>query len=300
MDEGCMNSSDRAKWIRSLHFNNKSFSLNIEVNDRPSNWIINYIFEILLRERYGYRNINFIYAPWDSSANAIGRLNCEKSKKDCSRPPPIHVNLEVWLRTGEQVSDYAPPHRVSSNGPLGPITRWGLYANEELWNHYSPLNRDPTLSSAGSFYESLAGSGGNGMLYYDRPSMLNAYHRLLSDDGITRMELRSEHLPTQSLWNITSNTISGPGDRLPVLLNWYPNALTVKSRLVRLGLPDCLAFSARVPENVTVSATCDFEVNELVKVSWARLAESAPLIKQLLDRFSIKQADYIDLLRRVS
>lgn len=138
------------------------------------------------------------------------------------------------------------------------------------------------------------------MLYYDRPSMLNAYHRLLSDDGVTRMELRSEHLPTQSLWNITSNTISGPGDRLPVLLNWYPNALTVKSRLVRLGLPDCLAFSARVPENVTVSATCDFEVNELVKVSWARLAESAPLIKQLLDRFSIKQADYIDLLRRVS
>ncbi|KAM3181001.1 hypothetical protein ACTXT7_015208 [Hymenolepis weldensis] len=137
--------TDRAKWIRSLHFNNKSFSLNIEVNDRPSNWIINYIFEILLRERYGYRNINFIYAPWDSSANAIGRLNCEKSKKDCSRPPPIHVNLEVWLRTGEQVSDYAPPHRVSSNGPLGPITRWGLYANEELWNHYSPSEAwDPT------------------------------------------------------------------------------------------------------------------------------------------------------------
>ncbi|VDN98532.1 unnamed protein product [Rodentolepis nana] len=135
----CNYSIDKAKWIRSLHFNNKSFSLNIEVNDRPSNWIVNYIFEILLRERFGYRNINFIYAPWDSSANAIDRLNCKKSKRDCSRPPPIHVNLEVWLRTGEQVSDYAPLHLVRNNGPLGPITRWGLYANEDLWNQYSPL-----------------------------------------------------------------------------------------------------------------------------------------------------------------
>lgn len=129
---------DRAKWTRSLHFNNQSFSLNIEMNDRPSHWIINYIFETLLRERYGYRNINFIYTPWDSSSNAIDRLNCEKSK-NCSLPPPIHVNLEVWLRTGEHVSDFAPSNRVHMNGPLGPITRWGLYANEELWNHYSPV-----------------------------------------------------------------------------------------------------------------------------------------------------------------
>ena len=124
---------EKAKWTRSLHFNNRSFSLNVEVNDRPSHWIINYIFEILVRERLGYRDINFIYTPWNSSSNAINRLNCEKFK-DCSRPPPTHVNLELWLRTGEQVSSFAPPHRVRMNGPLGPITRWGLYANEELFN----------------------------------------------------------------------------------------------------------------------------------------------------------------------
>ncbi|VDM16773.1 unnamed protein product [Hydatigera taeniaeformis] len=130
--------ADKAKWTRSLHYNNQSFSLNIEVNDRPSHWIINYIFEILIRERFGYRNINFIYTPWDSSLDAINRLNCEKSN-DCSRPPPIHVNLELWLRTGEQVSDHAPSHRVNMNGPLGPITRWGLYTNEELLTRQSPV-----------------------------------------------------------------------------------------------------------------------------------------------------------------
>ncbi|VDN98767.1 unnamed protein product [Rodentolepis nana] len=161
------------------------------------------------------------------------------------------------------------------------------------------LNRDLTPSSVSSVNGSLEGSGGGGgILYYDRPSMLNAYRRLLSDVGVTLTDLRSEHLPTQSLWNITSIISSKANERPPILLNWYPNALTIKSRLVRLGLPDCLALRAHPPENVTVSATCDFEVNELVKVSWSGLAESAPLIKQLLDKFNIKQADYIDLLRR--
>ncbi|KAL5106317.1 hypothetical protein TcWFU_007170 [Taenia crassiceps] len=259
------------------------------VNDRPSHWIINYIFEILIRERFGYRNINFIYTPWDSSLNAISRLNCEKFD-ECSRPPPIHVNLELWLRTGEQVSDHAPSHRVNMNGPLGPITRWGLYINEELLIRQSPLHTDPRVSQDVRPNQSL----GEGVLFYDRPSMLEAYKTLLSEDGIS-MELHAEQRPTQFLWNLTSQA-----SRLPVLLNWYPNTLTLNSRLVRLGLPDCVALRARTPINSSVDSSCAFEVNQLIKVSWAGLAEAAPLVTQLIDRFHIKQTDYIQLLRHVS
>ncbi|EUB62276.1 ALK tyrosine kinase receptor [Echinococcus granulosus] len=443
LSESCLAAKEKAKWTRSLHFNNKSFSLNIEVNDKPSHWIINYIFEILIRERFGYRNINFIYTPWDSSSNAINRLNCEKSN-DCSCPPPIHVNLELWLRTGEQVSDYAPPHRVNMNGPLGPITRWGLYTNEELLGRQAPLfmvtggkeewppllcvtmNSPATTPkylgllilymhlyqlirrrfsylikirvSAGQaanqfglpngsalcaeklywkewgkrvyggqlivvvrydktsplkFYRSFiitsersaedkghtnwfadlpvgaieqacahtstdelaafiytrrnlstdprisqdvhpSQSFGEGVLFYDRPSMLKAYKTLLLEDGMS-MEMHVEQRPTQFLWNLTTQA-----PRFPILLNWYPNTLTLKSRLVRLGVPDCVALRARTPVDSSVDSTCAFEVNQLVKVSWAGLAEAAPLVTQLINRFHIKQTDYIQLLRRVS
>ncbi|CUT99130.1 tyrosine kinase [Echinococcus multilocularis] len=290
LSESCLAAKEKAKWIRSLHFNNKSFSLNVEVNDRPSHWIINYIFEILIRERFGYRNINFIYTPWDSSSNAINRLNCEKSN-DCSCPPPIHVNLELWLRTGEQASDYAPPHRVNMNGPLGPITRWGLYTNEELVGRQAPqLSTDPRISQDVHPSQSF----GEGVLFYDRPSMLKAYKTLLSEDGMS-MEMHVEQRPTQFLWNLTTQA-----PRFPILLNWYPNTLTLKSRLVRLGVPDCVALRARTPVDSSVDSTCAFEVNQLVKVSWAGLAEAAPLVTQLINRFHIKQTDYIQLLRRVS
>lgn len=124
--------------------------------------------------------------------------------------------------------------------------------------------------------------------------MLEAYKTLLSEDGMS-MELHAEQRPTQFLWNLTAQA-----SRLPVLLNWYPNTLTLNSRLVRLGLPDCVVLRARTPINSSVDSSCAFEVNQLVKVSWAGLAEAAPLINQLIDRFHFKQTDYIQLLRHVS
>lgn len=162
---------------------------------------------------------------------------------------------------------------------------------------FNQLDIDPTIFPVSHTYRTFADNSSKGVIFYDRPSMLEAYRNLLSGDGIGGMELQPERLPTQFLWNLATNSTSF---RFPVLLNWYPNALTVKSRLVRLGLPDCMALRARVPENSSVDVTCDFEVNQLVKASWAGLVESAPLVKQLLDKFNIKQSDYIDLLRRVS
>ncbi|KAL5962261.1 Gamma-aminobutyric acid type B receptor subunit 2, partial [Taenia solium] len=153
-----------------------------------------------------------------------------------------------------------------------------------------PLHTDPQISQDIRPNQSF----GEGVLFYDRPSMLEAYKTLLSEDGMS-MELHAEQRPTQFLWNLTAQT-----SRLPVLLNWYPNTLTLNSRLVRLGMPDCVALRARTPINSSVDSSCAFEVNQLVKVSWAGLAEAAPLVTQLIDRFHIKQTDYIQLLRHVS
>ncbi|VDK21426.1 unnamed protein product [Taenia asiatica] len=152
------------------------------------------------------------------------------------------------------------------------------------------LHTDPRISQDIHPNQSF----GEGVLFYDRPSMLEAYKTLLSEDGMS-MELHAEQRPTQFLWNLTAQT-----SHLPVLLNWYPNTLTLNSRLVRLGMPDCVALRARTPVNPSVDSSCAFEVNQLVKVSWAGLAEAAPLVTQLIDRFHIKQTDYIQLLRHVS
>ncbi|VDD74397.1 unnamed protein product [Mesocestoides corti] len=289
IDDSCLSVEERVKWTRSLHFNNQSFSLNIDVNDRPSHWIINYIFEILLRERLGYRDINFIYTPWDSSSTVISRLNCEISR-NCSRPPPVHVNLEVWLRTGEEINKHAPPHRVRINGPLGPITRWGLYGSHDALDLLNTARTDP---KSHRLHQNQ--SIDTGVLFYDHPTMFEAYKNL-SEDSVY-LGLRPERQFTQSLWNITAR---GSGlDRVALLLSWYPSTLTLNPRLVRLGLPDCAALRARTSINSAVDSSCAFEVNRLVKASWAGLAEAAPLVSQLIDRFQIRQTEYIELLRVV-
>lgn len=69
--------------------------------------------------------------------------------RDCSRPPPVQVNLEVWLRTGERIAMYAPEDKVRTHGFLGPITRWGLYTNQEA------VNRWPMVSNLLGYYEAL-------------------------------------------------------------------------------------------------------------------------------------------------
>ncbi|VDN10809.1 unnamed protein product [Dibothriocephalus latus] len=78
IDEFCLSDEERPAWNRSLHYNNEPFVLSIEVSDRPSHWIINYIFEILVRERLGYNKIRFVHSNWDSTAETVSRVNCAK------------------------------------------------------------------------------------------------------------------------------------------------------------------------------------------------------------------------------
>lgn len=162
---------------------------------------------------------------------------------------------------------------------------------------FAQLTKDPMLYS---FHPYLSGNNGRGTLYYDRPAMLNSYHRLLADEGYPEMEMRSLEMPTPSMWNITENDSSSSG-QFPVILNWYPNVMTIKPHMIRLGLPECITPNERSAGNSSSgNLNCDFDVNELVKVSWAGLAEVAPRIKQLLDRMKIDHKLYVKLLKNVS
>ena len=161
---------------------------------------------------------------------------------------------------------------------------------------FCKVDIDPRTFQADQLNRSLGDGarGSEGVLFYDRPSMLKAYKALLLEDGIP-IKLHAEQRPTQSLWNLTMEA-----SRFPILLNWYPNTLTLKSPMLRLDVPDCVTLRARTPVNSIDDPSCAFEINQLVKVSWAGLSDAAPLISQLIDRFYIKQTEYIQLLRGVS
>ncbi|VDL92017.1 unnamed protein product [Schistocephalus solidus] len=84
-----------------------------------------------------------------------------------------------------------------------------------------------------------------------------------------------------------SNGTSVPQQQQFVLLNWYPSPLTLNDQLVRVGLPDCISLRARnlraQGDGSEHNQLCHFEVNQLVKIAWAKLGEAAPLIAKLVD-----------------
>ncbi|KAA0194560.1 hypothetical protein FBUS_11141 [Fasciolopsis buskii] len=72
----CLAPEETPSWNRTFHFNNRSLNLTLEVTDKPSHWILNYIFGILAHERLGYQSVAFVQREWDRPEDAINRLAC--------------------------------------------------------------------------------------------------------------------------------------------------------------------------------------------------------------------------------
>ncbi|KAL7058486.1 hypothetical protein AAHC03_017200 [Spirometra sp. Aus1] len=323
IDEFCLPDEERPSWNRSLHYNNEPFVLSIEVSDRPSHWIINYIFEILVRERLGYNKIRFVHSNWDSTAETVSRVNCAKHGT-CQRPPPVHVNLEVWLAPGENIASYASPSHVSYYGPLGPITRSGLFVHADSLQDWPSAGHEiiqrqtqhtngtsQTASANRSRATPVAGVGGNynGRLLYDYEDALKRLNALLDSDG-SRLAVQPDFRTSDDISVHWSSARSSNGTIFPqqqqqrlILLHWYPSPLTLNDQLVRVGLPDCAGLRARnvsgQGDGSERNQACHFEVNQLVKVAWAKLGEAAPLIAKLVERMQILQSDYVQLLEEV-
>ncbi|KAF5401488.1 hypothetical protein PHET_05178 [Paragonimus heterotremus] len=68
--------SDTLRWNRTLNFDNRPLVLKLANTDEPGHGIINQIFELLARERLGYKHI--LYVPVDGLDvnNVINQLRC--------------------------------------------------------------------------------------------------------------------------------------------------------------------------------------------------------------------------------
>ncbi|KAA3673815.1 uncharacterized protein DEA37_0014464, partial [Paragonimus westermani] len=126
-------------WNRTFHFDNHGLNLTLEVTDKPSHWILNYIFGILAHEKLGYQNITFVEHTWDEPASSFHRLECGDSSR-CTHLPQVHVNLEVWLPLGSSASFWSPSSKVTDHGPLGPVSRWALLTSSDFIHRLRSAN----------------------------------------------------------------------------------------------------------------------------------------------------------------
>ncbi|KAH8865000.1 Insulin receptor-related protein [Schistosoma japonicum] len=307
----CLNMAERSKWNRSFHFNNQELRLKLEVTNRSSHWIVNYIFEILARERLGYQSIEFVKQDMDHPKQAISRLDCKDT--NCFKLPDVHINLELWLSLGTTPSFWAPHNRVIDNGPLGPINRWAISSREEFILHLSSLMKAQSKLNCRSKY-------GSTNPHY--PSSQTEVQSECDLDICRASEFRNEFIR----YFTGSKVSSRQSSRFPNLhssssvmsiINWYPPGFGASP------LPSGLHFFAKQNQlnstalkivlektyncgQVDLSASsylhnpkksfCRFESQQATKLSWAKLKNTVPLIYQLVDRMHFSQSEYENLL----
>ncbi|CAH8626300.1 unnamed protein product [Schistosoma intercalatum] len=307
----CLSMSERSKWNRSFHFNNQELRLKLEVTNRSSHWIVNYIFEILARERLGYQFIEFVKQDMDHPRLAISRLDCKDS--NCYKLPDVHINLELWLSLGTITSSWVPNNRVIDNGPLGPTNRWAISSREEFMSQVSALTetqsdcRDkhgPTNSQIPLSQTRVQSKCDLDMCYASK--FRNEFIRYFTGSEIPSKEFA--HFPNL---HSSSSVMS--------IINWYPHELgspPLPSGLHFLGKKSILnsteiktaldkiyhcsrQYSGTLSylQNSKKSSFCQFESQQATKLSWAKLKSTVPLIYQLVDRMHFSQSEYEDLLK---
>ncbi|VDP61669.1 unnamed protein product [Schistosoma mattheei] len=283
----------------------------MEVTNRSSHWIVNYIFEILARERLGYQFIEFVKQDMDHPRLAISRLDCKDS--NCYKLPDVHINLELWLSLGTITSSWVPNNRVIDNGPLGPTNRWAISSREEFMSQVSALTetqsdcRDkhgPTNSQIPLSETRVQSKCDLDMCYASK--FRNEFIRYFTGSEIPSKEFA--HFPNL---HSSSSVMS--------IINWYPHELgspPLPSGLHFLGKKSILnsteiktaldkiyhcsrQYSGTLSylQNSKKSSFCQFESQQATKLSWAKLKSTVPLIYQLVDRMHFSQSEYEDLLK---
>ncbi|CAH8673519.1 unnamed protein product [Schistosoma rodhaini] len=307
----CLSMSERSKWNRSFHFNNQELRLKLEVTNRSSHWIVNYIFEILARERLGYQFIEFVKQDTDHPRLAISRLDCKDS--NCYKLPDVHINLELWLSLGTITSSWVPHNRVIDNGPLGPTNRWAISSREEFMSQVSALTETQSYCR----YK-------HGPTHSQIPLSQTAVQSECDLDICYASEFRNEFIRYFTGSEILSkefahfpNLHSSP----PVMsiINWYPHGLgsfplpsglhflgkknNLNSTVIKTALDKIYHCSRQYSgtlshiQNSKKSSFCQFESQQATKLSWAKLKSTVPLIYQLIDRMHFSQSEYEDLLK---
>nr|CAH8868908.1 unnamed protein product [Trichobilharzia regenti] len=322
----CLNMAERSKWNRSFHFNNRELRLKLEVTNRPSHWIINYIFEILARERLGYQSIEFIKQNMDHPYQAISRLDCKDV--NCFKIPEVHINLELWLSLGTTTNFWIPHNRVIDNGPLGPVNRWAVSSEEGFVSQLSKLMESPEKESncqntSHSTDQPVNAQNEECDANLCSPSdFVNEFIRYFTGSDIISSK-SSSHSSSSSSFS-ADQQLSSSSTTMSII-DWYPSHgpgasplpsafhFPVKQNQINSTVSQVVVFDTihrctsqldstildnnHQHQDVKKKSFCRFESQQATKLSWAKLKSTVPLIYQLVDRMHFSQSEYEDLLK---
>ncbi|OON18821.1 hypothetical protein X801_05320, partial [Opisthorchis viverrini] len=262
-------------WSRSLYLGNKPFSLKLATTDDPVHRLVNYIFEILARERLGYRDVSFVYLETDDTdtddtiRRAIDQLRC--SDESCSTVPNVHLNLLLWMPGGIDVNNWAPPSSISDHGPLGPTRQWEFRTQAEF---------AASLRSRKHYWFSDVENS--------CPQNPTAY---------------LEHISSLVSQDLQSNRTTFTGQPVTVY-EWSVKDSIINSNTYKwIDPPPCehsWASSTEHTESELISELCRTESYQAIKVSWANLSAVSPLLHTLASRIYLNDYDFEELKRKVS
>ncbi|KAF8566286.1 hypothetical protein P879_10286 [Paragonimus westermani] len=259
--------ADTLRWNRTLNFDNRPLVLKLADTDEPGHGIINQIFELLARERLGYKHI--VHVPVDGLgvSSVIDQLRC--GDESCQSLPQVYVDLLLWLPIGSNVGSWAPPSAVTDYGPLGPIRQWELILKSE----FSQTQTKRHTSTSG-----LVGSCSRRSAEYIQQLSAFCDQNFNFHDNGSHQESKVGFVK---------------------VYEWRVNDTTVQSR--SFGLPDppvCGSSKSHIVSDST--GFCRTESYQAIKVSWAKLSTISPTLHQLVSRMYLSNDEYSELLENVS
>ncbi|CAH8660361.1 unnamed protein product [Heterobilharzia americana] len=263
-DDGCFGLFEKLKWNRTFSFNNKVLTLKLEVTDDPPHWIVNYLFEILARERLGYTKIEFVRTEGGDISNAVKRLQC--SDTQCLQLPETHLNLLLWLPVGGDVKFWARPSSVTDHGPLGPIRPWKLLTQSCYKSHHT---RNLNYTSP---------------LKYDCRSSDDIVSRDLS--GYQKRTVQNPNM-FQNHSLVSENSIT--------VLDFELNSTCLRYNFYSIPPPPLCSADTR-PTSTKDHQYCYTESYRPVKVTWAKLQTATPQIFQLASKMYMSHDELAEMV----
>ena len=113
--------------------------------------------------------------------------------------------------------------------------------------------------------------------------------------GILNKQIAHLNLDVNVAWigpHLPSFVHDRTSQNMPTLFfNWLPNTLTSLHNYTRVKFPTCKSHDR------DLNVDCDFELQQLSKLSWSRIKTHIPEAYHLITKMFFTQNDYEDLLR---
>ncbi|KAK2146668.1 hypothetical protein LSH36_590g02059 [Paralvinella palmiformis] len=316
---------------RHLYRAGRSWSITVESSNRASHQLVSHVMKILLTEVLGYDSVTIM--PDYNTQNATEILNrlsgCNNNTCDDEAVPETMLNLEVWSPAGFNMEQWVNEGNVKDAGPLGPgrygwymptwIVKRSWYDRYVILDHWRSLQSRETVAlfhpddDVELIKSFLSKSDLKNMDTYCHDAdchegiliekrcakskqkcalLLSSYPE--KDMGVLRRQIYNLNLDVSVTW-IGSHLHSYVHHKMlqnkPVLFfNWVPNSLTAAGNFTRVPFPTC-----DVGRNDP--GHCDFPVNQLSKLMWAKLETHAPEAYHVISKMHFSQSQYEEFLR---